>query len=200
MSITLWCARLRAAMRFEAIAWVALAGFLGYRIWPQAAAAFGVSAASVAAPDFQVTTLDGQVLSSEQLRGKVVLVNFWATWCPPCRVEMPGFQAVYDRRKDSGFVVLGISTDAGGPDNVKRFLAERRITYPVAMASGSVVQRFGGANVLPTSFLIDRAGRIRHEIRGIFASIALEQAVDRLLAESADEARAAIAASGSPIR
>ena len=111
-----------------------------------------------------------------------MLVNFWATWCPPCRLEMPGFQTVYDRKKADGFVVLGISTDTGGPDAVKRFLAERGITYPVAMASGGVVRRMGGADLLPTSFLIDRQGRIRHEVRGIFTSVALERAVDRLLA------------------
>lgn len=176
-------ARFRAVLRFETLAWIAVAAFLGYRIWPQVAAAFGVASANTAAPDFQLTTLDGRAISSDQLRGSVVLVNFWATWCPPCRVEMPGFQAVYDRRKEQGFVVLGISTDAGGRETVERFLAERHITYPVAMASGSVAQRFGGANVLPTSFLIDREGRIRHEVRGIFVSVALEQAVDRLLAE-----------------
>lgn len=191
MSITSWRNRLRraartaarSATRFEALAWVALAAFLGYRIWPQVAAAFGVATASAAAPEFQVTTLDGRTLSSRDLRGKVVLVNFWATWCPPCRFEMPGFQSVYDRRKDEGFIVLGISTDAGGRAPVQRFLEERRITYPVAMATGGVVQRFGGANVLPTSFLIDREGRIRHEVRGVFASVALDQAVGRLLAE-----------------
>lgn len=162
---------------------MALVLFLGYRIWPQVAAVFGVASANVGVPDFQVTTLDGGTLSNERLRGKVVLVNFWATWCPPCRLEMPGFQAVYDGRRDQGFVVLGISTDAGGREPVERFLAERGITYPVAMASGRVVQSFGGATVLPTSFLIDRNGRIRHEVKGIFASIALERAVDRLLAE-----------------
>jgi peroxiredoxin len=118
-----------------------------------------------------------------QLRGHVVLVNFWATWCLPCRVEMPGFQAVYDRKKDEGFVVLGISTDAGGRDGVVRFLKDHGITYPVALASGDVAQRFGGVNLLPSSFLMDRKGRIRSEVRGIFSSIALDRAVDRLLAE-----------------
>lgn len=173
----------RALMRLESFAWLALALFLGYRIWPQVAAAFGVVGSNVAAPEFQVTTLDGRTLSSRELRGKVVLVNFWATWCPPCRFEMPGFQSVYDRRKAEGFVVLGISTDAAGRAPVERFLEERRITYPVAMATGGVVQRFGGASALPTSFLIDRDGRIRHEVRGVFASVALDQAVGRLLAE-----------------
>ena len=117
-------------------------------------------------------------------------MNFWATWCPSCRIEMPGFQAVYDRKRSQGLVVLGISTDAGGSDGVRAFLAAHHITYPVAMASASVVRDFGGANVLPTSFLIDRQGRIRNEVRGAFASFALEPAVDHLLAEAPDPASA----------
>ena len=198
-----WRTRLRARghslARFEAIAWIALTGFLGYRIWPQVAAAFGVGSASAPAPTFAVATLAGDSLSSDALRGKVVLLNFWATWCPPCRVEMPGFQAVYDRKRDDGFVVLGISTDATGKESVARFLAERDITYPVAMATRAIVRDFGGSSVLPTSFLIDREGRIRHEVRGIFASVALEQAVNRLLAEpvpggARDSARTAVSA------
>ena len=170
--------------RLETLAWVALVVFLGYRIWPQVAAAVGVGGTGTLAPSFQLTTLDGRPVSSEQLRGRVVLVNFWATWCPPCRLEMPGFQAVYDRQRDQGFVVLGISTDAAGPEVVQRYLAEHHISYPVAMATGEVVRTFGGANMLPRSFLIDRQGRIRHEVTGIFTSIALEQAVGRLLAEA----------------
>lgn len=98
---------------------------------------------------------------------------------------MPGFQAVYEEFRDSGFVVLGISTNVGGRAPVAEFLRERRITYPVAMASGDVGRAFGGVNFLPTSYLIDRQGRIRNEVRGIFASVALRQAVARLLSEPA---------------
>lgn len=174
---------MRALARFEAVIWIALAAFIGYRVWPQVAAAFGVASTPHAAPAFELTTLAGDTVSGDGLRGKVVLVNFWATWCPPCRVEMPGFQSVYDEKKDDGFVVLGISTDATGREPVERFLAERSITYPVAMATATVIQSFGGTNVLPTSFLLDRDGRIRYEVRGIFAAVALAQAVDRLLAE-----------------
>ena len=172
-------------VRIESLVWIALLAFIGYRVWPQVAAAFGVASANAAVPAYQLTTLDGRAVSSDQLLGNVVLVNFWATWCPPCRVEMPGFQAVYDRDRARGFVVLGISTDAGGSEGVRRFLAAHHITYPIAMASGSVLQEFGGANVLPTSFLIDRQGKIRNEVRGAFASFALGRAVDHLLAEPA---------------
>lgn len=171
--------------------WIALIVFIGYRIWPQGAAAFGFDSANAElAPAFQLTALGGESLSSNSLRGKVVLVNFWATWCPPCRFEMPGFQSVYDSRKDKGFVVLGIATD-GDREAVDRFLTEHHITYPISMASGTVVQSFGGVNVLPTSFLIDRNGRIRNEVRGMFASVALKSAVDHLLAEppTAEEAK-----------
>lgn len=173
---------LRPASRLEALAWIALIVFIGYRIWPQGAAAFGFASENAPVPSFQVTAMDGSSVSSDALRGKVVLVNFWATWCPPCRFEMPGFQSVYDSRKNQGFVVLGITTD-GDRELVDRFLAEHHITYPISIAAGSVAQSFGGVNVLPTSFLIDRNGRIRNEVRGIFASAALKLAVDHLLAE-----------------
>ena len=176
--------RARAQARIEALLWIALVAFLGYRIWPQVAAAFGVASANAAAPDFTLTTLDGAPVSRDALRGQVVLVNFWATWCPPCRVEMPGFQDVYDRKKAEGFTIVGISTDAAGRAHVARYLREHGISYPVAMASGGVVRDFGGVRALPTSFLLDREGRVRHEVRGFFAELALEQAVERLLAES----------------
>ncbi len=183
--------RPRITWRFalNVLFWVGLAGFVGYRVWPQAALAVGASApdatpAATAGPAYSLTTLNGHVFTSNELRGRVVLVNFWATWCPPCRFEMPGFESVYQKYKDRGFVVLGVSMDAGGEAPVKQFLADHHITYPVAMASGPMMQTFGNPNLLPTSFLIDQEGRVRGEVQGVFASAALQQAVDRLLGES----------------
>lgn len=169
--------------RWESLFWLALLAFIGWRMWPQVAAAFGVASTNSAVPAFALTTLDGTPISDAQLRGKVVLLNFWATWCPPCRVEMPGFQHTYDRLRDRGFVVVGVAMDAGGSDGVARFLADRHITYPVAMASPGIAASFGGVRLLPTSFLIDRDGRVRNEVKGMFASVALGQAVEHLLAE-----------------
>ena len=174
----------RPTSRLEAIAWVAFIVFVGYRIWPQGAAAFDFDSSNAKAASFQLTGTDGTVFSDTSLRGKVVLVNFWATWCAPCRYEMPGFQSVYDSRKDKGFVILGVTTD-GDRELVDQFVAEHHITYPVAIAPVGVARSFGGVDVLPTSFLIDRNGRVRHVVRGIFASIAMREAVDRLLAEPA---------------
>ena len=107
---------------------------------------------------------------------------------------MPGFQDVYDEHRARGFVVLGVSTDAAGRAPVLDFLRKEGITYPVAMANGDIVNAYGGARVLPTSFLIDRHGRIRHEVRGYFAEVALRQAVGRLLEEGAGDG--AVAAVG----
>lgn len=167
----------------ERLVWIALAAFLGLRIWPQLAAAAGTASSNAVAPEVALTTLDGTRVTTASLAGQVVLINFWATWCPPCRVEMPGFQRVYDRFRAKGFMVVGVSMDAGGSAGVRRFLADRNLTYPVAMATPETVRSFGGVRLLPTSYLIDREGRIRNEVSGMFASVALELAVRRLLAE-----------------
>src|SRR5690606_16817501 len=170
------------------VGWLLLLAFLGYRIAPQVQAAFGAGGGGSVAPSFQLQTIDGEPVSLERYRGQVVLLNFWATWCPPCRVEMPGFQRVYEDRRDEGFVVLGISTDRAGEGVVRDFLAERGLTFPVAMATGQVVQDFGGVQALPTSFLIDREGRIRQEVKGFFAEPALRMAVGHLLEEGVSTA------------
>lgn len=166
--------------------WILLIGFIGYRITPQVQAAVGAGSGSSEAPGLSVRTLSGDTVVLERYRGQVVLLNFWATWCPPCRGEMPGFQRVYEDRRADGFVVLGLSTDRGGADGVRDFLMERGITFPVAIENGEAARAFGGVNMLPTSILIDREGRVRQEIRGIFAEPALRLAVNRLLREEPD--------------
>lgn len=172
----------------ETAAWLVVFGFLAWRLSPQVAAALGVGAPGDRAPAFEVRTLDGAALTSEQLRGRVVLVNFWATWCPPCRWEMPAFERVYRDERDRGFLLLGLSRDRGGEAEVREFLAERGITYPVAFASDDLVRAFGGVQALPTSILIDRQGRVRRRVSGIFAEPTLRMAVDRLLDEPAPSA------------
>lgn len=177
---------LRPTKRIEMLAWIALIVFLGWRIWPQIGAAAGIASDNAPLQPFELRTLDGALVSDSTLRGHVALVNYWATWCGPCRIEMPGFQRIYDRYRGRGFTILGISTDAGGPSVVRPYLAEHGITYPVAMAAGGPVGGFSAATVLPTSYLVDRNGRIRYEVKGIFAPVALEQAVQRLLDEKVD--------------
>jgi len=167
----------------ETLVWVVLLAFAANRFWPQVAAALNIGGSSADAPAFAVTTLAGDPISLESLRGQVVLVNFWATWCPPCRIEMPGFERVYREKRDQGFEIVALSTEGPGTAGVERFLEERGITFPVAMASREVVGDFGGVRGLPTSYLIDREGRVRHTVMGLFAEPALRMAVDRLLEE-----------------
>jgi cytochrome c biogenesis protein CcmG/thiol:disulfide interchange protein DsbE len=176
---------LRHSRILDAIVLVGALGFLAWRAWPQVAAALGTSRTGAPAPALSVRTLRGDTMSLASLRGKVVLLNFWATWCPPCRAEMPGFQKVYQEYHDRGLVVLGLATDDGSPVPVSVYLVEHGITYPVAMSSIPTERMFGGINAIPTTFLIDRAGRVRYQVRGIFARPALDEAVKRLLAEPA---------------
>src|SRR5690554_227425 len=173
----------------EAVIWIAVLGFVGYRIWPQAASAFGLGSGGVEVADVRVELLDGEAVSLSDLRGQVVLVNFWATWCPPCRLEMPGFQRDYEEYADQGFVILGLSTDRGRQRTVRDLLHDMGITYPVAMATAQSVNAFGAGNLLPTSYLLDRSGKARYTVKGFYTETALEQAVKRLLAEPAPEAQ-----------
>lgn len=163
--------------------WLLVLGMLGWRFGPQLLAATGVGDMAIPAPAFEVSTLDGDTISLDGLRGNVVLVNFWATWCGPCRLEMPAFEQVWRERKADGLVILGLSTDVTGAAAVREFATARDITYPIAMAPRMTIRDFGGIRALPTSFLIDREGRIRHQVTGYFAEPALRAALGRLLDE-----------------
>jgi thiol-disulfide isomerase/thioredoxin len=115
--------------------------------------------APAAAAPFTVTTLDGRRISSAELAGKVTLINFWATWCGPCKAEIPDLVALQEKYRDQ-LIILGISEDEDTPDVVKRFADEHKINYPVAMANEEVRKAFPGVAALPTSFFLDREGRI----------------------------------------
>lgn len=134
------------------------------------------------APSFQATLVDGRVVGREDLRGKVVLVNFWATWCPYCRHEMPAMESFYRDYGGRGFEILALSQDDSVED-VRRFLAEKGYTFPVAMAGPADAAAFGGVSRLPTSFLLDKQGRVRKKITGQVHYARLEGLVEPLLRE-----------------
>jgi len=108
--------------------------------------------------DFTLTDLQGKSWHLQDLKGKVVLVNFWATWCPPCRKEMPDLQALYDKYKDQGFVVLSISDEEVA--KVSPFIAERKISYPVLLDPGRKVNDAFIVEGIPKSFVYDRDGKL----------------------------------------
>lgn len=154
------------------------------RCWPHVEALVGVRQREARRPDFTVATRTGETLTMASLRGRVVLVNVWATWCGPCRAEMPALQQLSEAYKAEGMVLLGLSVDRGAAAKVDAFLAERGITYPVAIIGGDVLAALGGVRGYPTSFLIDRAGVVRHTVMGPVAPLTLRPAIQRLLAET----------------
>jgi thiol-disulfide isomerase/thioredoxin len=124
-------------------------------------------------PSFTVQTLDGQTISSSTWRGKVTLLNFWATWCPPCKAEIPDLIALQNKYRDQ-LQIIGISEDET-PDVVRRFIAEHRINYPVVMATPDIQRALPGVSGLPTSFMLDREGRVVVKHVGLLNPVVTEQ-------------------------
>jgi thiol-disulfide isomerase/thioredoxin len=119
-----------------------------------------------AAPVFTATDLEGRRVSSASLKGKVVLINFWATWCPPCRAEIPDLIALQEKYRDR-LQIIGISEDEAPPEVVGRFVADHRINYPVLMMTPEIEKLFPGIGALPTSYFIDREARVVQKHVGI---------------------------------
>jgi len=111
-------------------------------------------------PAFTVRDIDGKTISLADLKGKVVLVNFWATWCPPCRAEIPDLVKLQDKYRDR-LVIVGISEDEVDPAQVKAFATAQKMNYPIVMATTELRQIFKGVAALPTTFVLDTEGKIQ---------------------------------------
>ena len=133
-------------------------------------------------PVFILKDLQGNQVSSAGLRGKVVLIDIWATWCQPCKKEMPGYQKLLDRYGPRGFAVVGLKSNImmDTQDPVK-FAKEIGVQYPLAAASADVVQKFGGIQGLPTTFVYDRQGILRDKVIGFEYTQHFEQDLKPLL-------------------
>ncbi len=119
------------------------------------------------APDFELNTLDGKKIKLSDLRGQAVLVNLWATWCPPCRAEMPTIQTVYEEYKDQGFIVLAVNmTYQDTYANIAPFVEQYSLTFPILLDESGVIGSAYQLRSLPSSFFIDRSGIIREVIIG----------------------------------
>ena len=133
------------------------------------------------AADFSLADINGKQVRLSELNGNVVLLNFWETWCPPCRVEMPWFVDFQQKYKDRGFVVLAVSLDAEGWKVVKPFAEKFQLNFPVVVGDHSLVEKYGGLSVLPTSFVIDKEGNVRSRHDGLRDKADWEAEIESLL-------------------
>ena len=131
------------------------------------------------APDFELADLDGGPFRLSEQRGKVVVINFWATWCPPCRMEIPGFIDLQQEYGDD-VVFVGVALDQDGSDSVRPYAAEKGINYPVLPNGFSAARAFGGIASLPTTYIIDRHGEIRFKHEGLLLTGNLRPTLDAL--------------------
>jgi thiol-disulfide isomerase/thioredoxin len=136
-------------------------------------------------PQFVVTKLDGGSIKSSDLKGKVTLLDFWATWCDPCKEEIPDYNKLQERYAGKDFQILGVTMESGTAAEIKQKVEELKIKYPVSVGDDKVVDAFGGMLGFPTTFLITKDGKIQKKFIGQIPGKQqqLTQAIDKLLTE-----------------
>ncbi|HKV77112.1 MAG TPA: TlpA disulfide reductase family protein [Candidatus Sulfotelmatobacter sp.] len=133
------------------------------------------------APDFTLETLDGKSVTLSSLRGKAVVVNFWATWCGPCKIETPWLVELQNQYGAQGLQIVGVAMDDSGKDEIARFAKDMGMNYPVVLGKEAVGQAYGGVDALPESFFIGRDGKIVDKIMGLEGRSEIEDAIKKAL-------------------
>ena len=133
------------------------------------------------APPFSLKDTNGNIYSSTQLAGKPAVINFFATWCPPCREEIPGFVEVYNKHKENGFEMIGISLDTDTRENLPGFLMSNKIGYKVLFGDLATARAYGGVSALPTTFFVGKDGEIKNVHVGYMDKDAFDKEVRKLL-------------------
>lgn len=118
------------------------------------------------APDFTLSNGYGETFTLSDQKGKMVILNFWATWCPPCQREIPDFIELYNQYKEDGLVIVGVSVDQTGWETIEQYIETIGIQYPVVMFTPDVVQKYDNFQSIPTTFIIDKKGRIVNKVTG----------------------------------
>jgi len=155
--------------------------FSGCRGGEKAGASESSEKAAVStAPDFTVSALDGRTIKLSSLKGKVVLIDFWATWCGPCVYEIPGFIKLYDKYNERGLEIIGLSVDRDRKAVVD-FAEKRGVNYPIAFADGEIQENYGGIRAIPVTVFVDREGRIAKSVVGARDEAFFENEIIKLL-------------------
>jgi len=136
----------------------------------------------VPAPDFELASLDGRKVKLSDYRGKAVLLNFWATWCSPCKVEMPWFVDLQKKYGNDGLVILGVAMDDSDNSKIAEFASEMGVNYPILLGTDKVSDQYGNVQFLPTTFYIDREGRIVGKGTGLLGRGEIEENIQKALA------------------
>jgi thiol-disulfide isomerase/thioredoxin len=134
-----------------------------------------------AAPEWKLTDLNGKLVKFSDFRGRVLILDFWATWCVPCRVEIPHFVELQKQYGDKGLRVIGVSLDEQGPDVVTKFVKRLAVNYPNVIGNEEVAEAYGGIDAIPTTFVIDRQGRIVSRHTGYDDKAVFEKEIQSLL-------------------
>ena len=133
------------------------------------------------APDFVLPTLEGKSLRLSDFEGKVIILDFWATRCPPCREEIPDFVKLYTKYRDKGLVIIGVSLDRGSIEGIKRFCQNEGVNYPVVIGNYEVTENYGGIRYIPTTFVIDKNKNILKKFVGYTSMDVFEREIKKLL-------------------
>jgi thiol-disulfide isomerase/thioredoxin len=161
---------------------VALGIFLGYHKARRSGASLTSHLAqSSPAPDFSLQSLDGKTTHLSDFRGKAVLLNFWATWCGPCKIEMPWFVDLQKEYGAQGLQIVGVAMDDASTEDIAKFAKGMGVNYPILIGKESVGDEYGGVPALPESFLIARDGKIVDKIIGLRGKAEIEDAVKKAL-------------------
>lgn len=154
-------------MKRQVYIWIALFALLAWGIWSVLQQDQGSGPAiGSPAPEFQIPDINGQSISLKDFRGKAVLLNFWATWCGPCREEIPSLNALYQRYRDQGFVVLGVSVDEEDQDVIEEFLKVIPVDFPILLDPEQTLATTYETFRIPESFFIDPEGKIVGKVSG----------------------------------
>lgn len=142
-------------------------------------ALLAITMAAQAADGFQVTDMAGKKHTQADYVGKWVVVNFWATWCPPCLEEIPDLIALHDQRKDKDLRVIGIAMDYKSAQEIRSFAEDNLMSYPIVLGDNKVVRQFGSADVLPSTYIYDPAGKLVKVHRGLITRQYIEKLIAR---------------------
>lgn len=126
-----------------------------------------IAVAGHVAPDFELKDINGKMVKLSDFRGKAVVLNFWATWCPPCKTEIPWFEDLQNRYGGQGLAVVGVALDDSSEADIAEFAKEMKMNYPVLLGKEETSDLYGGVDALPTTFYIDRSGKIITTVPGL---------------------------------